>query len=460
MLKHIFFSLMLLPLWISAQTDIPEEYLHQAIENNLALKQAEFSYQQSMAALDQAQSLFLPRVDINARYSFAGGGREIDIPIGDLINPMHSALNALLQVPLFPANLPNESIPFLREKEHETKLRLTQPLFRAQIYHNYKLNDKLAKIESVSKDKYTRELLAKVKTAYYNYIQVSEAVKIYESYKEILTENKRISESLVKNGKSTYDVVYTADAELAEIEKNINSATAKQKSAKYYFNFLLNRDLDAEIISGSGLKSLPEVQSTEFYMTNAFENREELKQLKLAIEAMENKASIHRSSFLPNLDFAFDYGFQGEKYDFDSESDFWMASFVLSWNLFNGFGDQAQVNAALFAGKENSAKLEEVKKLIVLEIRRSLDNLKTGRLSVEAATKHKIAAEKSFQILSKRYKEGMTGYIEYLDAFNRVQRADQSLNIEKFNLNKAFIELDKVSALTDIKKFNKKSNEE
>ncbi|GJQ63126.1 MAG: transporter [Melioribacteraceae bacterium] len=460
MLKHFLFSLILLPLMLSAQTNIPEEYLQQAVENNLALKQAEFGYRQSMAALDQAQSLFLPRVDINARYSLAGGGREIDIPIGDLINPMHTALNSLMQAQVFPANLPNESIPFLREKEHETKLRITQPLFRAQIYHNYKLNDKLAQMESVAKDKYTRELLANVKTSYFNYIQAKEAVKIYSSYREILTENKRISESLVKNGKSTHDVVYTADAELAEIEKNLNSASAKQKSAKYYFNFLLNRDLDAQIVIVGHNNTPPKMRSKKEYLNNALNNREELKQLKLAIEAMENKASIHRSSYLPNLDFAFDYGFQGEKYKFDSDSDFWMASFVLSWNLFNGFGDEAQVNAALFAEKENSAKLEEVKKLIILEIRRSLDHLETARLSVKAATRYKSAAEQSFRLISKRYSEGMTGYFEYLDAFSRVQRADQSLNIEKFNLKKAFIELDKVAALTDITKFNKINNEE
>jgi len=103
------------------------EYIEIGLENNLALKQKNFSYQKSSAALKEAQGMFLPSISIEARYSRAGGGRDIIFPIGDLVNPIHQTLNALLQAQQFPGDLPNEVIPFLREEEHDTKLRLVQP---------------------------------------------------------------------------------------------------------------------------------------------------------------------------------------------------------------------------------------------------------------------------------------------------------------------------------------------
>src|ERR1700736_5643949 len=48
-----------------------------------------------LAALDQARALYLPTLDLNARYTRANGGRTIGIPVGDLLNPVYASLNQI-----------------------------------------------------------------------------------------------------------------------------------------------------------------------------------------------------------------------------------------------------------------------------------------------------------------------------------------------------------------------------
>ena len=77
---------------LSAQ-DILQSYIDEGIESNLALKQENQILEQNIESLKQARSLFFPRVDFNASYTAANGGRTIDVPVGDLLNPVYTTLN-------------------------------------------------------------------------------------------------------------------------------------------------------------------------------------------------------------------------------------------------------------------------------------------------------------------------------------------------------------------------------
>jgi len=107
--------------------DILNQYIRQGLENNLALKQKEAGLRKSMEALKEAKGLFYPNLAVNARYTYSQGGRSIAFPIGDLMNPVYSALNGLLSTNEFQM-VENQEFQFLRTTEHETKLRLVQPV--------------------------------------------------------------------------------------------------------------------------------------------------------------------------------------------------------------------------------------------------------------------------------------------------------------------------------------------
>ncbi|MBN1561575.1 TolC family protein [candidate division KSB1 bacterium] len=85
-----------------------DRYIQQALDSNLALQQADFSYQKSIAALREARGLFLPGVDIQARYSRADGGRLIEFPVGDMLNYDYFIKKAVLEKAAATFALPNK----------------------------------------------------------------------------------------------------------------------------------------------------------------------------------------------------------------------------------------------------------------------------------------------------------------------------------------------------------------
>jgi outer membrane protein len=429
---------------LQAGESVLTQYVDEALQNNLALKQQQFSLEKSLAALKEARGLFLPSVGINARYSRAGGGREIEFPVGDLVNPIHQTLNQLLQQPVFPGNLQNEVIPFLREKEQETKISAVQPIFEPQIFYNYKIKSTLVEVEQNNKHIYTRKVVSEVKTAYFRYLMTIQINKLLLQTRQLLEENLRVSRKLYENDKVTKEVVYRSEAELSELDQQILQAEKSEELAKSYFNFLLTRPLDQDItVSEEDLPILKEEGDLTAAFQLAVRQREELKLMELSVEASNKGIKLNQSTFLPSVFVALDYGFQGEEYRFTSSDDFWMASAILRWNLFNGFQDQARIQQAKIEKKQQQVKYAEVENQIKLQVQEIYNNVKVSQKTIQAAEDRLLSARKSFEIVDRKYREGILPHIVYLDARNNLTRSEINSVITRYEYYIDLVELER-----------------
>jgi len=148
-MKYVIVLLFFTVLDLFGQSLILDDYIQYGLKNNLALQQKYFSLEKSITEFNQARGMFFPSLSINARYSRAGGGRVIDIPIGDLVNPIHQGLNFLNPSFNYPTNIPNGVTRFLRKEEHETKLSLIQPILQPALFYNHSIKDNLVEIEKL-----------------------------------------------------------------------------------------------------------------------------------------------------------------------------------------------------------------------------------------------------------------------------------------------------------------------
>ena len=422
----IIFLIMLVPALSSRAADdsnVLGNYVNMGLQNNLALKQQEISLEKSLSALREAKGMFLPSVSIEARYSRAGGGRIIEMPVGDLVNPLHETLNQLLMLHGFPgpypANIENEQIPFLRKEEHDTKLRVIQPLFQPAIYYNVKIKKDLTGIEKASLNVFKRQLTADIKTAYYNYKKTVKVKQLLLETRGLLEENLKLSESLFKNHKRTEEVVFRAKAELSNLDRQQAEAEKNVRLAASYFNFLLNRPLDTEIDTAEDEKK-PLFKDFDLHklISAALEHREEFRQLQGAMDATLHSISLHKSSFLPTVSAVLDYGFQGEQYKFTKDDDYWMGSLVLSWNLFRGGQDTAKKKQAIYEREKLETRQAELENQIRLQVEEAYHNLDVAAKAVVSAEDSLRSRKEVFSIVSRKYREGMVPQIEYMEAQN------------------------------------------
>ncbi|MCK4854818.1 MAG: TolC family protein, partial [Bacteroidales bacterium] len=203
----------------AGQEETLDNYIDEGLENNLSLKQKEVNYLKSMEVLKQARALFFPDISLNARYTAAEGGRVIEFPVGTMLNPVYQSLNYLLDQDLFP-DIENMNFAFYRPTEHETKIRLAQPIIDTKIIYNQKINKELSRAVMADAVAYKRQLVAEIKTAYFNYLKTVKLLQLVDDTRELLVENIRVNESLYENDVVTIDNVYRSRAELSKLERH------------------------------------------------------------------------------------------------------------------------------------------------------------------------------------------------------------------------------------------------
>jgi outer membrane protein TolC len=414
-------------------------YIEVGLKNNEVIKQHNFDINKSMWALKEARSLFYPTVSLNGSYTKAEGGRTIDIPIGNMLNPVYNTLNQITNSNAFPT-LENQSVLINPDNFYDAKIHTTMPLLNFEIIYNKRIKNQQTSLQKIELEIYQRELVKEIKIAYYKYLQSVEGIKIYEDALALVKENQRVNKSLFKNEKINRTAVLRSDNEVIRIQANLETAKQTSNNARAYFNFLLNQKLDTEI----------EVDENETPPIDAVsentQNREELQKLTQVKEINDNISKLTKSHWLPTLSGFADFGFQDFDFDVNKDSRYYFAGVGLEWNIFSGNKNKFKLKQVEQDNKKISSQIDNVKQQLLLQFQVSQNNLKSALEQYYADKNQKVAAKKYNDDITKLYKEGQAIYIELLDAQNQWVNAQLNTNISLYNSWIAFTELERANA--------------
>lgn len=422
---------LLLSIGAKAQVNVLDGYVKMGLDSNLALRQKQFQLQKALNALDEAKGLFLPNVYFQSDYTVAKGGRKIDFPVGDMLNPVYSTLNLLTQSKLFP-QIENQTIQFLPNNFHDTRVRVAMPLVNAEIWYNKQLKTEAISYQQAELQVYKRELVKDIRVSYFNYVRANQVVKIYENALNILQEQKKLTETLVKNEVALPVQLQFIQAEISQNKAKLSEAQNNVKAAAAYFNFLLNRPFDAEIKLERSLLPAPTAQLS----------REELALLNVGIQQLNTVIDLKKAFYIPTLGVFADGGFQGFGYKFNSDQAYYLAGFSVKWNLFNGNVNKYQLKSAQIDLQSVETRKDEVERQLALQFNTAQLAYESAK-SLELASAEKVAAAKAmYQIVQSRYAKGVALQIELTDAFNKQLMAEieQQLAIEQTNIRAAELE--------------------
>ncbi len=450
-ISRIFIIVILSGLTLSSagQEETLDNYIDEGLENNLSLKQKEVNYLKSMEVLKQSRALFFPDISLNARYTAAEGGRVIEFPVGTMLNPVYQSLNYLLDQDLFP-DISNMEFAFYRPTEHETKIRLAQPIIDTKIIYNQKINKELSRAVMADAVAYKRQLVAEIKTAYFNYLKTVKLLQLVDDTRELLVENIRVNESLFKNNVVTIDNVYRSRAELSKLERHEAEARKNHEVAIAYFNFLLNRPFETMILADIQYDSITQTLVLDDLAEHAVVNREELEMLRSYSRVAENNLSMNQMNKLPNLYAVVDYGFQGRNYEFNMRQDYLFASLIFRWDLFHGFQNKARIGEARIEQQLRDTQLEEAEKQIRLETIGAHYDLIASVESVKASTEELLSTRNAFRVINRKYGEGQATLIEFIDARSTMTQAEMFLIISKYDFHIKYAELERVACLYSV----------
>jgi outer membrane protein len=421
-----------------------------ALAANLELDGASAGVGVRLAALDQARARYLPSLDFSARYSRADGGRTIDFPVGDLLNPVYASLNQLTGSARFPA-VANQQIDFQRTREQDTKVSLTQALYDPRIAAQRAAAQSQYESAVAGRAALAGRIERDMREAYYRWLQARAQIAIFDAAVELATENQRVNDSLFRNGKITRDLVFRAEADQLEVEQSRLGARNTERLAQSYVNLLRNASFDrplpvataddsdvasvrAALGAGPSLGLAP-LQDT------AVRQRAELRQLDAVAAAAAAGSAEARAAFKPRLAFALDAGTQGETYGFGGDDRYVLASLVLRFNLFSGGADQAGVAGARAAEREARASRTLEEQSIRFEVQRALQDFELTEASLGTASKRVEAASGAFRIASRKRDLGQINQAEFIDSRRALTDAQLNLNVTRFAALSSLAEL-------------------
>ena len=427
---------------------ILDGYIRLGLDSNLALHQRSFDLQKARLDLQRAQALFYPQAGFSSQYTVANGGRSQSIPVGDLLNNVYSTLNQLTGSNKFP-QVANQSIQFLPNDYHDTKMEISLPIINIDLQHNRQVNSELINTRQADLDIYRRELVQKIRQAYYQYLQAGKAVAIYNNALGLAKENRRVSEKFVENRMATKEIVLRAQAQVSQVGSALIEAKNNLQNAIAYFNFLLNRSLDTAIITDESLMEgtvttdpLPDQHPSPGLPAG----REELTRLGSYQKIVRSNLQYSRSYLVPKLNAFYDIGFQGFGFHFDGNQFYQLAGLQLQWTLFKGGENKYKIRQAQIDISAFGDQYRDLSQQLTLQARTSTNDYYSAVEALQSLSDEVSSARETYRLAERRFNEGQALQIELVDARTQMTSAELRYSLGRLNVLNRAADLERVMA--------------
>ncbi|NVM65088.1 outer membrane protein TolC [Mucilaginibacter sp. SG538B] len=418
-----------------------DEYIREGLNSNQSIKQQDFVLEKNVYALKEAKSMFGPEVTFSTTYTKADGGRTIDFPTGDLFNGVYSTLNKLTGSNAFP-QLQNQHILLNPDNFYDAKFRTTLPILNAELIYNKHIKAQQVDLQKTEVQLYKRELVKEIKTAYYNYLKAVYATGIYESSLRLVQEGQRINTRLYDNAKVNRTVVLRSQNEVSRINASLTGAKKTAESARYYFNFLINRPLTDSILLDD-ITTLPALGQS---LANNITGREELAKLRIAKDINGNLNGLAKSYIIPKLGTFIDLGSQAFDWKFNSQSRYYLLGVSLEWNLFSSGKNSYRVKQTIADREALASQTDYVRQQLLTELKVRQAAMQSAIAQYEAAQSQLKTSQTYYNDMVKLYKQGMAIYIELLDAQNQWIDAQLNANIALYDTWIAYTAIERANA--------------
>jgi outer membrane protein TolC len=451
-------------------SSILESYIRVGLDSNLALHQRNFDLQRARIDLKRAQSLFYPQAGFSSQYTLADGGRTQSIPVGDLLNNVYSTLNQLTNSNKFP-QVANQSIQFLPNDYHDTKMEITLPILNTELQHNKEISNETISTRQADRDIYRRDLVRNIRQAYYQYLQSGKAVEIYHTALDLVKENRRVSGKFVENHMATREIVLRAQAQVSEVEASYIEAGNLRRNAAAYFNFLLNRPLDSEVLTDSSLMELsvtpngegtpngaatsnstakPPDQPTTFNSAatpaDLLAHREEFNRLKSFQRITASNLKWDRAYLVPKLNAFYDIGFQGYGFHFNGSQFYQLAGIQLVWPLFKANDNKYKIRQARIDMAALDEQYQQLVQQVSLEQATTTNNYNSAKESLRSLTDAVSSAREAYRLAERRFNEGQALQIELIDARTQMTNSELRYSQGRLSLLNKAADLERITA--------------
>jgi outer membrane protein TolC len=362
-----------------------------ALDNNQEVRQLALEFEKSKAKVGMARSAFYPSISATGAYAY------------------------LSDVPVF--TLDSVNIPMGQHDNYSLQVSVQQVLFAwGKLYNVYQMSHLGQEISELNLVRKKQELRYSVTEMFYHILVFGEMARLS---RESLDQLKRHEDAVRKRyeaGLVPQFELLRAQVQVSNLKPKVIEAENGLKLIKEGFKMLIGAPIESELEIRGELKMTDENFDLGTLTQTALEQRIELKNLKNVEAITKLNQALARKANLPTL-------FAGATYERQKPFGFggsqWGSNITYTvgfqFPLFSGFKNLYSLDTASLQLKETHLAFETLQKGIIVEVKQAYLNFLAAKEQAIAAQDNVGQAEKAFEIIDTRYKNGLATNLEYMD---------------------------------------------
>lgn len=404
-----------------------------ALQNNRDISISIMNVKKAEAAVDEAFGYALPSLDLSGSFS-----HFIKKPM--MLFPDFQALltNATYSI-LFDENvIPRDNSKFRsmnnilqsfsQSNNFSTGITLTQTLFSSAVFKGIgasKIYYELAKSDLNST---VSKTVLSVQKTFYGVLLSKKVLEITKQSFENALDNLEDVKALYKQGMVSEFDMLQAEVQVENIRPVLLQMENNLKTAKDGLKIILgiNQNEDVEV-QGDFIYDPLDYSDESDLINEALTQNFEIKTLDLKKQVDEAFIQLDVSEYWPTLAAFGQYNYAGssDKWNFNTYSSA-TVGLSLSINLWRGNRTKHAVEQSTITYEQTAEQLSQLKDYTVLNVKSKLLELKRVASLLEAQERTVEVAQRSYDIATVRYKEGVGSQIE-------LQNTDLSLKQARLN---------------------------
>jgi len=270
-----------------------------------------------------------------------------------------------------------------------------------------------------------RELVARLKQAYYDLFLTQKAVQIHHEQVELLRQFVEITNTKFRAGKGSQADVLKAQVELSLLFQHLPVLEQRRKTTEAMLNTLLDRDTSAPLGIAQEPSQLPIEKPLDDLHGLALNDRPELKAAELDVQRSEQSRALAQRQYYPDFNVAF------QRFQNFQTNDGFGAYVAMSipfafWTKPKYDAGVQEAAAAVAVAQAQQHTLENLTRFQVNDLLAKL------RATDQVATLYRTTilpqAEQSLEAARVGYRAGKGGFLDLIDT----QRAWRGFQLEYF----------------------------
>ncbi len=369
-----------------------------------------FEQQKKVAEISRKGTLHyrLPKFMVTGKFL------HLNDEIGVNLNDKRNMAAKLLRLPK-PQMLGDWNFVLQEQNFGSVDLNLAYPIYTGGLIN---AGVKATKLKADIKDKEVEAkenaLLTELANRYFQLQLATKAVTVRKQALEVTKQHYYNAQKMAENGMIAEVERLQAQAAVANAEREFKAAKKDKILARTALAGTLGvDDFSQELKSNLFLSS--QLQSVDYYKSEAVKNYPDLTKLYLTEQLTEQNIKAKRSAYFPKVAllgqkhlFTKDFPLQ-DKYD-------WFVGVGVSFNLFDGFKRRHDLHKAKAMNQSVKYYKEQAVQDIQILVQKHYQELMKQQEMVESLNKDLKFAEELLNARQKAFKQGLTNSTEVIDA--------------------------------------------